>query len=51
MQDGAVEEKEPLERSEALEDPEAAAEILVENPEAETYYRIDRFEAEKIRGI
>ena len=42
MQDGAVEEKEPLERSEALEDPEAVAEILVENPEAEIYYRIDR---------
>ena len=41
MQDGAVvDKKELLERSEALEDPEAAAEILVENPEAE-----------KIRGI
>ena len=41
MQDGAVvDKKEPLERSEALEDPEAVAEILVENPEAE-----------KIRGI
>ena len=54
MQDGAVvDKKEPLERSEALEDPEAAAEILIENPEAETYYRIDRedTEAEKIRGI
>ena len=30
MQDGAVEEKEPLQRSEALEDPEAIAEILIE---------------------
>ena len=38
MQDGAVEvKKEPLERSKALEDPEAAAEILVENPEAEKF--------------
>ena len=37
MQDGAVvDKKEPIERSEALdEDPEAAAEILIENPEAE----------------
>ena len=42
MQDGAVvDKKEPIERSEALEDPEAAAEILIENPEAETYYQID----------
>ena len=53
MQDGAVEEEEPLERSEALEDPEAVAEILVENPEAETYYRIDRQNTggRKIRGV
>ena len=56
MQDGAVEvKKEPLERSKALEDPEAVAEILVENPEAETYYRIDRQNTEagpkKIRGV
>ena len=43
MQDGAVEvKKEPLERSEAREDPKAVVEILVENPEAETHYRIDR---------
>ena len=35
MQDGAVVDKEPIERSEALEDPEVAAEILTENPEAE----------------
>ena len=57
MQDGAVvDKKEPIERSEALdEDPEAAAEILIENPEAETYYRIERQDtggrAEKIRGV
>ena len=41
MQDGAVEvKKEPLERPEALEDPKAIAEILVEirNPGAEIYY-------------
>ena len=38
MQDGAVvDKKEPLERSGALEDPEVAAEILVENPEAEKF--------------
>ena len=40
MQDCTVEEKEPLERSEALEDPVAGAEILIETPEAK-----------KIRGI
>ena len=53
MQDGAVvDKKEPIERSEALEDPEAAAEILVENPEAEIYYRIDCQDTggRKIRG-
>ena len=51
MQDGAVvDKKEPIERSEALEDPEAVDELLIENPEAETYYRQDT-EAEKIRGI
>ena len=36
MQDGAVvDKKEPIERSEALEDPEAAARLFIEPPEAE----------------
>ena len=45
MQDGAVvDKKEPIERSEALEDPEVVDELLIENPEAKSrgiYYRID----------
>ena len=45
MQDGAVvDKKEPIERSEALEDPEAVDELLIENPEAKSrgiYCRID----------
>ena len=56
MQDGAVEvKKEPLERSKALEDPEAAAEILIETPEAEKFVesisnRLSKFEESSIKS-
>ena len=50
MQDGAVEvKKEPLERSKALEDPEAVAEILVEirRPKSTIESIVKTLEAEK----